>query len=147
MLTADELCVICRITPAQRQAWAKEGDLRRRRGFEELDALELAVYAKLRGVAGPKRAKSAWRDLRNPLREHFLKPPRHLWAVVETRGVERHALATRPRELSKGVDHGRPVVVVELRQVIDTARANYRDAANRKRRAETPRDRTRMWGS
>ena len=136
MLTADELCEICGTTLAQRQAWAKEGALRQQRGFEELDAVELTAYARLRDAAGPKRAKAAWRDLRGPLQELLLKPPRRLWIVVEATGVERHGLATRHAELAKRVEHGRPVVVVELRRAMDDARAAYRDAASRKPRSE-----------
>lgn len=137
MLTADELCDICGTTPAQRQAWAKDGDLRQQRGFEELDAAELAAYARLRDAAGPKRAKAAWRHLRAPLQELLLNPPRRLWIVIDAKGVERHTIVTRPGELAKRVEHGRPVVVVNLRHVIDGARAAYRDAAAGKRASET----------
>ncbi|MBI5309501.1 MAG: hypothetical protein HZB14_00510 [Actinobacteria bacterium] len=136
MLTADELCEICGTTLAQRQAWAKGGALRQQRGFEELDAVELMAYARLREAAGPKRGKAAWRDLRGPLQRFLLKPPRRLWIVIETTGIERHGLAIRLSELSKRVEHGRSVVVVELRQAIDDARAAYRDATSRKRRSD-----------
>jgi hypothetical protein len=132
VLTADELCEMCGASLAQRQAWAKGGDLRQQRGFEELDAIELAAFARMRDAAGPKRAKAAWRDLRGQLQELLLRPPRRLWIVVETNGLERHALATRPSDLSKRVEHGRPVVVVNLRHVIDATRAAYREAVLRK---------------
>jgi len=147
VLTADELCDICGTTPAQRQAWAKEGDLRQQRGFEELDAAELAAYARLREAAGPKRGKAAWRDLRGPLQKLLLNPPRRLWIVINAKGVERHAIATRPEELARQVDDGRPVVAVNLRRVIDEARAAYRQAAVRSRRNETAQVRALRAGS
>jgi len=128
MLTADELCDICHVTLAQRQAWAKEGDMRQRRGFEELDVMELASYAGLRAVAGPKRAKAAWRDLRSELRPLFLQPTRRLWVVVQAKGVVRHTIVVRASDLAKRVDGGEPVVVIELRRRIEAARAAYRQA-------------------
>jgi hypothetical protein len=133
MLTAEELCDICGTTVAQRQAWAKDGDLRQQRGFEELDAVELALYASLRRAAGPRRAKAAWRDARDQVQDLLLRPPRRLWIVIEVRGVEEHGLASRPAELYRRLEHGRPVIVLNLRQVIDKARTGYRAAASRKR--------------
>lgn len=133
MLTAEELCDICGSSPAQRQAWAKEGDLRQRRGFEELDAAELATYARLRSAVGPKRAKVAWRDLRAPLQRLLMRPARKTWVVIETRGVERHALATGPAELARRVAQGRPLVVIDVRATVDPARSAYREAVAGKR--------------
>lgn len=107
--------------------------MRQRRGFEELDAIELAAYAELRAAVGPKRAKSAWRDLRASLQGLLLDSPSHLWMVIEVKGVEGHVLAGKPTELAKQVAHGRPVVVVDLRRAIAAIRTVYRDAVSRKR--------------
>jgi hypothetical protein len=137
VLTADELCEICGATLAQRQAWSKAGDLRQRRGFEELDAAELATYSRLREVAGPRRAKAAWRTLRTPLQALLLKPRPRLWVVIETRGVERHALGTDWESLVAGVAHGRPVVVIDINAITESVRAAYRTAAAQKMKTET----------
>jgi hypothetical protein len=133
VLTAEELCDICATTPAQRQAWARAGDLRRRRGFEEFDAAELATYKRLRDVAGPKRGKAAWRDLRSQIQQFLVDPPNRLWVVIETEGVQRHSLAVRPLELARRVAHGQPLVVVDLLDVIQGARRAHRDALAAKR--------------
>jgi hypothetical protein len=134
VLNAEELCDICATSAAQRQAWAKEGDLRRRRGFEELDAVELSTYARLRDVAGPKRGKAAWRALRTPIRRLLVSLPPRLWIVIEIDGVQRHALAVRPLELAQQVASGQPLVVVDLRDVIDGARVAYQGALTTKGR-------------
>ncbi len=128
MLTADELCDICGVSLAQRQAWAKDGDLRQRRGFEELDVIELVSYAELRSAVGPKRAKAAWRDLRSRLHQVLLQRHSRLWAVIEARGVPRHTIVVRASDLARRVEGGEPVVVVELRRRIEAVRATYRDA-------------------
>lgn len=137
MLTADELCEICSATLAQRQAWSKAGDLRRRRGFEELDAVELATYSRLREVAGPRRAKAAWRALRGPLQALLLTPELRLWFVIEIRGVERHALVTNRESLIEVVAHARPVVVIDIKAITEPVRVAYRAAAAQKTRTET----------
>lgn len=128
MLTTEELCDVCGVTANKRQAWARAGDLRQRRGFEELDAVELAIYARMREVAGPKRGRAAWTELRPKLAPHLLAPPRALWAILEATGVVRHDLATTARELTRAVDHGRAVHVIDIRRVTEHARAGYREA-------------------
>jgi hypothetical protein len=133
VLTAEELCDICDASPAQRQAWAKDGDLRQRRGFEELDAAELAACAAIRDAVGPKRGKAAWRELRPVLQGLLIQASSGIWVVVECRGVERHDLVTTPKDLARRVAHGRPVVVVDLRSPVDLARKAYRDAVGVKR--------------
>jgi hypothetical protein len=129
MLTAEELCDICGVTPNQRQDWAAAGDLRRRRGFEERDVVELAALARLREAAGPKRARAAWSHLRGALLEALLTSPRDLWVVIEAQGVKRHSMTTSSRELARTVEHGRPVHVVEIRRSVDAARRAFREAA------------------
>lgn len=133
MLTAEELCDICGVTPAQRQAWAKDGDLRQRRGFDELDAAELAACAAVRAAVGPKRGKAAWRSLRPLLQQRLIRPVRGIWIVVDSRGVERSDLVTTPRDLARRVAHGRPVVVIDVRLVIEAAHKAYREAIAGKR--------------
>jgi hypothetical protein len=138
VLTAEELCDICDVTLAQRQTWAKEGDVRQRRGFEELDVIELASYARLRAVAGPKRAKAAWRDLRSELRSLLLQRTRRLWVVIQAQGIVRHTIVVRASDLAKRVDNGDPVVVIELRQRIEAARGAYREATTELGRRADP---------
>ena len=137
MLTAEELCDICGVTPNKRQAWSRDGELRQRRGFEELDAVELTTYAALREIAGPSRAKAAWADLRGELARLLLDTPRDVWIVVEAKGVMRHRLVVRTRDLARAIEHGRPVHVLQLRPLVDAARAAYREVAGRKRTART----------
>ncbi len=133
VLTAEELCDICGATAAQRQAWAKEGDLRQRRGFDELDAAELSIYAALRAAVGPKRGKAAWRTMRPILQELLIRPTQGVWAVVDYRGIARHDVVTTPKQLAQRVANSRPVVVIDLRPVVGDARQVYRDAVARKR--------------
>lgn len=130
MVTAEELSDICGVTPNKRRAWARAGDLRHRHRFEELDAIELAVYARMREVAGPKRGRAAWKDLRSRLAPHLLASPRALWATIEVNGVVRHELATTARGLTQTIGHGRAVHVIDLRTVIERARAGYREAVS-----------------
>lgn len=133
MLTADELCDICEASPSQRQAWAKDGDLRQRRGFEELDAAELAACVAIRDAVGPKRGKAAWKELRPVLQELLIQGASGVWLVVEYRGVESHDLVTTPKDLARRVANGRPVVVIDLRSPVELARKAYRDAVGNKR--------------
>jgi hypothetical protein len=129
VLNAEQLSHICGVAPYQRRDWATEGDLRAAHpGFDERDAIELAVYARLRQVAKPKRGKAAWRQLRPGLASLLLDPPSRLWAVIEATPTGSALLADTAVGLARVVETGVLVYVVELRRVIDEARARYRAA-------------------
>lgn len=111
------LCEIAGVSRTTRRDWAKRNLLRARDTYEELDAVELCILARLSNVLGSTDAPVAWLQIRNSLPT---TPTRELDIVFDTQ----HKLAFITNNLKLtvgGIRHGRPVrafsIAADIREI------------------------------
>lgn len=111
-----------------RAAWAREGILRRHSDLDELDAVELAIFARMVRAIGKRTARRAWAKMRPHIQSWATQRSSvPAWMVVDIRG-DSHAFACSPRQLAQVAASERPVVVFSLSACVREARARFAEA-------------------
>jgi len=119
------LCEIAGVKRPTRRDWAKRGLLRLRDSYEELDAVELCVLARLSDVLGSTDAPVAWLQIRKslPAVDHT-----ELDVIFDMQ--HKSAIVTTDLKGAAGqLRHGRPVRVFSIAEDVREIRGAFRRVA------------------
>lgn len=96
----SQLPAALRISPDKHRRWRKEGLLRDADPAHRHDATEFALLERMVNIAGPRRAKRAWRVIQPMLESRRPAASGTGWVVVD-RNLERDSVAFSAGELAR----------------------------------------------
>lgn len=125
LLSEVRLCELVGVLRPTRRAWARKGFLRTQRAYGELDAVELATFARLSQCLGAADTAIAWSQVRPSLRQRL---PSATLEIVFDLQFKKASLVNTDAELGVAVRHGRPTRVIPLGEHLADVREAFRRA-------------------
>jgi len=123
-ISEERLCEIAGVKRSTRRNWARIGLLNASRpGYDEQDAIELAVLDRLKDRLGATDAPIAWRQIRDSLQHHL--DAQEVDVVFDAQHKEAFLLTEAMGLEPARLRHGRPVQVVFLSDAIRDIRAAF----------------------
>ncbi len=123
-ISEERLCEIAGVNRTTRRKWAKRGLLRARKtGYEESDAVELAVLNRLTALLGPSDGPLAWKQTRPEIAKQRSSAQVDL---IFDQQYKEALLTTRVGSIGTRLRHGRPVRVINLSDVISEIRQVFK---------------------
>jgi hypothetical protein len=123
-LPRARLAPLLKVSPNKYSRWCKEGLLDDSDPARAEDAARLALLARMISVAGPQRAKRAWRVIRPVLEGRDKIGSRRGWVLVD-RELERDSIAFTARELAECLREEGQFSVIPLSPILSDARGAF----------------------